>query len=297
MIILLVSIMVLCYTCQSLFTRLFSANYQGKDATLSSPVFAVCFGGFIGLATLLISGFSFAPAWPTVLFGLLNAAMLILYNTSLIEAGNRGSYSFLMIANLFGGIIVPLFVRVIFYGATLNSLQIIAVILMLISFVVMNARSLSLKGAGGSYYIWCALLFLANGLYSTIMDIQPQTMSNMGLPAQRTEMIAISYLGMALVSLAIEWMKGGKKRIVTGFSMGKKSALFALSCGIVATLASNLLLTLVTQVPSTILYTIDNGGVLVLSILCSFVIFKEKPTWEQVLGMVMAVASIIMISL
>ena len=293
----LVFIMVLCYTCQSLFTRLFSANYKGKVAALSTSVFAVCFGGFIGLATLLVNGFAFAPAWPTLLFGLLNAGMLILYNTSLIEAGNRGSYSFLMIANLFGGIIVPLFVRVLFYHASLSALQIIAVILMLISFVVMNARNLSLKGAGGSYYIWCLLLFLANGLYSAIMDIQPQTMSNMGLPAQRTEMIAISYLGMALVSLLIEFVKGGKDRIITGFKMGKKSALFAVSCGIVATLASNLLLTLVTQVPSTILYTIDNGGVLVLSILCSFVIFKEKPTWEQVLGMVMAVVSIVLISL
>lgn len=293
----LVTVMVLCYTCQSLFTKLYSANYQGKNVALSSPVFSICFGGFIGLATLAVGGFSFAPSWPTVLFGLLNAAMLLLYNTSLIEAGNRGSYSFLMICNMFGAIIVPLFVGVVFLGETLTLVQIIAIVLMLISFVVMNARSLSLKGASGAYYIWCALLFLANGLYSTIMNAQQQTMLSMSLPAQRTEMIAISYVGMALVSFIIQYVKGGRERIREGFSMGKKSALFVMMCCLVATLASNLLLYVLTQMPSSILYTIDNGGVLVLSILCSFVIFKEKPTWEQVLGMVMAVASIVMISL
>ena len=100
----LVGLMVLFFSFQSLFTRLYSAHYAGPDAGKATSVFSVCYGVFIAAASFLLGGMTFAPSWQTVLFGLLNAAMLILYNTSMIEAGNRGSYSFLMVSSLFGGI-------------------------------------------------------------------------------------------------------------------------------------------------------------------------------------------------
>ena len=102
----LLVLLVLFYTFQSLFTRMFSLNYAGPDASQSTSVFAICFGGFIGLATLVFRGFDFTPAWQTVLWGIANAFMLWLYNVSLIESGNRGSYAFLMIASMFGAIVV-----------------------------------------------------------------------------------------------------------------------------------------------------------------------------------------------
>ena len=48
---------------------------------------------------------------------------------------------------------------------------------------------------------------------------------------------------------------------------------------------------------SSILYIIDNGGVLVVSILYSLILFKESPKGEQVLGMCMAVTSIALINM
>lgn len=297
MIVLLVAILVVCYTCQSLFTRMYSAAYAGKDVSLSSPFFSICYGGLIGLGTLIIGKFQFAPSWQTVLYGVLNAAMLLLYNTSLIESGNRGSYSFLMICNMFGAIIVPLVVSGLFLGETVTFIQGIAIVLMLLSFIAMNMRSVSFKGASGAYYLWCGLLFLANGLYSTLMNVQQKAMAAAGLPSQRTEMLAIVYLGMALVVLISQFIKGGLPRLKQGFSMGKKSALFVLMCCTVATVAANLLLYLLNQVPSNVLFTIDNGGVLVLSVLCSCIFFKEKLKWEQVVGIGLAAISIVMISL
>ena len=213
----LLGFMVLFYSFQSLFTRLYSAHYKGPDSGQSTTAFNICFGAFIGLATLITGGFSFAPSWQTVLCGALNAGMLLLYNTAMIESGNRGSYSFLMIASLFGCIIVPLFVGAIFLGEQLTALQIAAIVLMLISFVVMNARTLSLKGSSGAYYFWCAMLFLSNGAFSTIMNLQQKAAASLGLGAQRTEMIAIVYLGMALAVLMMELVRGGKSRLLQGF--------------------------------------------------------------------------------
>ena len=79
--------------------------------------------------------------------------------------------------------------------------------------------------------------------------------------------------------------------------MGKKAALFALGSCVVATLASNMLMYLLGLMNTSVLYTIDNGGVLVMSAICSCVFFKEKLHWNQILGIALAAISIVMISL
>jgi len=289
----LVALIVLLYTFQSLFTKLYSLHYEGPANGQSTAVFSICFGGFIGLATLAANGFSFAPTWQTVGWGLLNAVMLWLYNASLIKAGERGSYAFVMIANLFGAIILPMLVGIFFLGEKLTALQALAIGLMLVSFVVMNARSISFKGASGAYYFWCAALFVANGLYATIMNVQQELSAGM----QNTEMLAISYIGSALVVLIAQAVRGQLRPLAAGFRMGKKSALFTLSCCIVATIASNMLLYLLSQMDSSVLYTIENGGVIVMSAIFSSILFKEKMRWEQVLGIVIATVSIVLLSL
>jgi multidrug transporter EmrE-like cation transporter len=69
---------------------------------------------------------------------------------------------------------------------------------------------------------------------------------------------------------------------------------FAIVC---ATIAVHLVLYVLTLVDATVLYTIDNGGVLVLSVLYSRILFKEKLSAAQVVGIALAAISIVMLSL
>ena len=218
----LVALMILFFSFQSLFTRLYSANYAGPDASKATPVFSVVYGVFIAAASFLLGGMTFAPSWQTILLGLLNAGMLVLYNTSIIEAGNRGSYSFLMVASMFGGILVPMAIGQFFLGETpLTALQLPAVLMMLASLVLMNVRTISFKGASKSYYIWCLALFFANGLYGAINNLQTVVMEG----AQRTEMLTILYLCSARAAIGLELCQGQGKQLAAGLKMGKKSCL------------------------------------------------------------------------
>ena len=290
---LMVFLMIMCFSFQSLFTRLYSANYIGKNAGMATPVFSVCYGLFIAVTSFVLGGMSFAPSWQTWGLGLLNALMLVLYNTSMIEAGNRGSYSFLMVASMFGGILVPMFIGVCFLGESLKGLQIVAVLLMLVALVLMNLRTISFKGASKAYYLWCIALFFANGLYGAILNLQAQVMNG----AERTEMLTILYACSALTAALPQLTRGKGKELKEGFKMGKKAALFLVITCVSATAAANLLLYILTLMESSVLYTIDSGAVLVVSILYSLFLFKEKPTWEQVVGMTVAVASIVLINI
>jgi len=297
MVALLTVVMIVGYSLQPLFTRLYSTNYAGSDAGQSTTIFSICFGGLIGLATLVMNGFHFAPVWQTVVCGAVNAALLLLFNMSMIEAGNRGSYSFMMICSLFGCIIVPLTAGALFLGESINALQGAAIVLMLISFVVMNARSISLKGSSGAYYFWCAVHFLVNGLFATLMNLQQKLVAPLGIGDQRGEMLTIIYLGMSLAVLAVQLIKNGVPYVLQGMRMGKKSFLYVVLCSVVAILGANSLLSLLSMMDSGILYTLENGGVLILSAIFSFAIFKEKPSVDQLVGIVLAIVSIVMLSL
>ncbi len=289
----LVTVIVILFSFQSLFTRLYSASYAGSDKGRATAVFSVTYGVFIAAASFFLGGMSFLPSWQTLLLGLVNAGMLILYNTSIIEAGNRGSYSFLMVASMFGSILVPMAVGVLFLGETLSGLQIVAVLLMLASLVLMNLRTISLKGASKAYYIWCLVLFLSNGSFNAVNNLQTQVMNG----DQRTEMLTILYLGSALAVIISECARGQGSKLLEGFKMGKKAGIFLLITCLSAAAGANLLLYALTLMESSIFFTIESGAVLVLSILYSLVLFKEKPRWEQVLGMLVAVASIVLINI
>lgn len=284
--VLFVALMVVMFSLQSLFTRLYSMHYAGKDASQASTVFSITYGVLIAVSSWIAGGCSFSPGWTTWLLGLLNACMLALYNRSMIEAGNRGSYAFLMVASMFGGILVPLAVDVVFLGVSLSLMQGLAVVLMLLSLVLMNAQGISVRTQKRGYFAWCAALFLSNGLYGTLMDLQARMMSG----AQRSEMLTILFASSALIA-ALPQVKCWRE-MKQGFHMGGKPCTFLLACCVCATAAANLLLWLLPRMNASILYTIDNGGVLVLSMGYAMLLFHEKPRRIQLAGMALAMLSI-----
>lgn len=288
---LLIAFMIFCYTVQSLFAKYFALHYDGNSST-ASLVFAVIFGGFIAVATLVSGGFAFAPSALTVALGLANAVVLVAYQLALIGASVRGSYAILNLCMLFGGIIVPMITSTIMLDQSLTGLQIAAVAVMLAAFVLLNIQGASMTGTKRGYWPLCLLLFLSNGLYGAINSLQANLMDG----AERTEMITIGYLGSAILAFAaVAVMRRGKT--LSDFKLKPKAIGFAAGCCIAATVAVNVVMYLYTVVNTTVLSTLDNGGVMVTSSLCALFLFGERPTKLQFCGLGLALCSIIMLSL
>ena len=64
-----------------------------------------------------------------------------------------------------------------------------------------------------------------------------------------------------------------------------------------ATIAVNLFLYTMSGINLTVLNVVDNGGVLVVSAILAFVLFKEKPAPRTIAGIVLSCASIVMLCL
>jgi len=288
---LLVALNIIFYTCQTFFNKLYSNAYQGAPSA-ATPVFSLVYGLIVGLSTLACTGFAFAPSQITWTLGLVNGLMLFLFNLGMIQAARTGPYSFQSIIMLFGCVLPPLLFATLVWGDTLSGLQLAGIAFVLVSFVVINCKGLRLKNVKKSFFGWVALVFLTNGLYSIIMDAQQR----LAMKTEKTEMIVITFLTSALISV-VYLLLTQKGKSLSSFAMGRKAALFAVFSSISAAAAVNMIMYLLGLVQMTVLYAIENGSILVLSILLSAVVLKEKLEKHTLVGIALGLLGIVLLSL
>ena len=278
------------YTGQTFFNKLYSSTYEGPAGS-ACPVFSIIYGLIVSVVTFALNKGRFAPSAVTVLLGVFNGCILFLYNLGMIQAARRGPYTFQSIVMLFGSIVVCLVFSAGFWGDHITPMQLVGIAVMLLSFVALNAGGLKLAGVRKGYYFWVFLLFFSNGFYGVFMDSQQRV-----FPSERNEMIILTFASLSVLSLAY---LGSRERgkIGSAFVMSRRALVFAVMSSLCAAFAVFILMILLKHVPSYILFTINNGGVLVLSAVLSFIILKEKPTKLTVLGVLLAVTSIVMLSI
>ena len=68
-------------------------------------------------------------------------------------------------------------------------------------------------------------------------------------------------------------------------------------CLLSSAAAINLQVYILPKVNLTVLYTTENGGIMLLSALYSFILFKEKFSRKKIFGIVFAVVSIVALSI
>lgn len=274
--------LILLYTMQSFFCKRYTDSYPG-DPDAASPVFSV-FSGFVTAFVTLIFALFVLPfhfSWQVCLLGVLNGAVLAGYNFSMIQAARRGPYSVQMVFMLSGGILLPAFVAFI-YGDRLAISQWLSVALILIS-IVMVSKKPGEKFSSGNVLFWvfCLGLFVFNGAYGTLFDIQQNRLEVTALA--KNEMIMITFCTSALLN-ALMGLCRRKKQFVADFKQSKKSFLYLLLCALVTAGAINLLVFIMPLINITVLYTFDNAGVLLFSVLCSFFFLKEKLSAMNLVG-------------
>lgn len=283
---------VLGYMFASFFNKLFAIRYKG-DSSVATPVYTSLFGLIVSLGALSIGcGFRPAPSWQTLVFGLCSAVILFLYNRAAIGAAQTGPYALQSIFASTGSVLIPSLFSVIYWGDSLSPMQIAGIIVMVAAFVVINGRGLIVKGLNRRYVLWIAVLFAANGTFGAVLDSQGRVM----MAAERSEMIAVTYIGAALISM-IYLAVTRRGEVAKAFRMDRLTALYILLAGVCTTAAVYLIMEALAGISTAIVYTIANGGVLALCVLLSALVLKEKMSRNMVAGIVMSVISMALMSL
>ena len=312
---LLIGAIILLYTLQSLFSKMFNDAYPG-DAKHSPDVFAVASGIIVALVSLFFSGFKFGEfRWETLLLGLVNAGILYGYDQFIIKASGKGPYSIMMVFNLGGGIIVPALVTPLLpfgpFNPALFGVQMVAIVIICTSIYLVSAKKEDTTETNGkkpnlkAFFAISALLAIMNGLYGVIFVVHNGIMSNVfsclgtedaiftAVSQQKQLLVIYSFLGVAIIS-AIRLLVTEKKSVLVPFKQSKKSFLYLILASIVSAMAVNVLVLLVGVVNETLLYTFDNAGVMLLSALASAIIFKDRLSTKNIIGCIVMTVALVM---
>lgn len=313
----IIALVVLLYTLQSLFTRFYTDNYPG-DKSLTTPVFAVVCGLIVTAVSFIFSGFSYSCGWITILLGVANAVVLYGYDAFIIKASSTGPYSILMTFSLTGGIVVPAIVSWMFsdfFGARFSWVQLVSMLVIFSSVLLISKKdgedldsydnngvlkinnddnilnTHNNKGLKVFFLIICTLLGLANGLYGVLLTTQQQLTG----VAEKEEMVAVTFIGAALISL-VQLIVKEKKNTLKAFKQTKMSLTFLLLTALISALAINVLVIALDGTDTTLVYTFDNAGVLLLSAVASAIFFKEKLSRRNVIGCIVMSLGLIAMS-
>ena len=288
---LVMAIMILFCTLQSLLCRKYSDHYPG-DPDLASPVFTIFSGLIVAIISFLLCGTGIHISPLTLLLGTVNGLTLVAYNTFIIKASQTGPYSILMFFSISGAIVIPLLVAGVAFGETPSTVQIVCILVILGSVYLVSKKDDEELVKRRSFWIACGGLALANGCYGTLLDCQ-QRLTGV---SEKEEMVALTYTCAILLSAALLFGKA-KKKVLPAMKQNKKSLFYLLGSSISIATATHMLVGLIDKIDLSILYTFDSSSVLILSVLCSWIFFKEKLSFMNMLGCVTMCASLICMSL
>lgn len=254
-------------------------------ASAVSAVVLLVWGGFGASSTFtLILGTAFGLV--TALQAIFNLAALAL-----------GPMSYTTVIVSFSTVITALSGK-LFFGENIYAVQIIGIVLMLVSFVFAVDKKSEEKSANLRWLIVCGLAFIFSGGIGIMQKIH-QTSSFKG---ELNAYLVIAFVASTVVSAAVAiflYLKGSKDSPVSKKALPAidKRFIFMLVLmiinGVSVAVNHKLNLYLSGVMDSATFFPIVNGGGLVLSTVAALIIFRERLSVKQWIGLGVGILSVI----
>lgn len=257
---------------------------------------AISYGAaaLVGLISLFI--WQSPVSLPTIVCALIYACVVVSLQTVSIVAMKLGALSMTALFVMYG-MIIPSLAGPLFWGEPFGILQGVGITMMVASLWLL--RDKSEKGEtekadkSSSFIKWIILAivaFLLSGMAGVMEKIHQSTNGK----DEKTAFVFIACLFMLIFS-SLGGLVTHKNR---GSALSRKPLLiFGLISGIVIGLYSLVNLTLAGNLDSMIYYPVANGGAMLLTVIISFTVFKEKTTMEKIIGTAIGLIGIIALSL
>jgi len=187
---------------------------------------------------------------------------------------------------------IPVVFGFIYYGDSINILKIAGICLALISIYFTSKKENSAEGINRNYILVPIILFVCTGLLDLILIYSQDTYEivNKGLELEFSSMLYTTAGCIGVPILIFKFLKGHKiefKNVIAGIGLGIPNVLsivFFLKC--------------LNHFPeSTFVFPINNMGIVATSAIFARVLFKEHLSKINWLGILIAMLSILLISI
>ena len=187
---------------------------------------------------------------------------------------------------------IPVIFGFIYYGDSINILKVTGIFLALISIYFTSKKESSADGINRNYILVPIILFVCTGLLDLILIYRQETYEivNKGLELEFSAMLYTTAGCIGVPILIFKFLKGHEielKNVIAGIGLGIPNVLsivFFLKC--------------LNHFPeSTFVFPINNMGIVATSAIFASILFKEHLSKINWLGIVIAMLSILLISI
>lgn len=262
------------------------------DSSLrSGAVFGMCSAIFSFALFFIINGCTIKLSLYSVLNSLLKSlcgSVYALIGYKIIAEGGLAPYMLFLMS---GGMAVPAVLGWIFLGEPFSFLRLFGVITIIAGIAVSNS---DIKKMNKKLLLMCTVVFVLNGFVSLLSKLhQTNTEWN---AVGTTDYVLIGCICGFIINMVTRLFMGQKKETEAESAVGKEKKLGSifklllpflviLLYSAVGNVSSFLQLEGAKNLPASVLYPLITGGSIVLSGVCDFLFFEEKPNVGQWIGM------------
>ncbi len=232
-----------------------------------------------------ITDFSFASAGLGILFGILVLAQSYTYMWAL----EIGPFSYTSVIVSLASLIAA--VSGLFFGESIDIFQYFGMGIMVFCIIFSTDKNNGGRKSSLKWLLVALMSCVTNGLVGVMQKIHQSTVYK----EQSTAFLVSAFAFMAVVS-AIIWLHERKKAGEARFDPNSKQIVFALISGAVFAVPHVANLYLAGAMPSAVFFPIINTGGLILTLLAATVLFKERLTRLQWLGIALGLISSLFVS-
>jgi drug/metabolite transporter (DMT)-like permease len=231
-----------------------------------------------------ITDFSFTSAGFGIVFGVLVLAQSYTFMWAL----EVGPFSYTTVIVSLATLIAA--VSGLFFGESIDLFQYFGMGVMVLCIVFSTDKNNGSRKTSLKWLVIALVSCLTNGFVGIMQKIHQNT----EYKAQSTAFLVSAFAFMTVVS-ALLWLYERKKSGESKFNPNAKQIAFALISGATFAVPHTANLYLAGAMPSAVFFPIINTGGLILTLLAATLLFKEKLTRVQIIGIVLGLVAIVII--
>ena len=273
---------------QSLLHKQYAIESHDPISVHLFNLFAAVASVITVLAAVLISGDGLTAHTPTIIYGVIFGIGFVVTTSALNICIESGSMSLTNLIMSFS-VVLPTIWAVLFLGDRFRLTTGIGFVLLVFSLFLFNYRNETLE-VNRKWLIWVIILFAANGGCAVMQKIHQTDYP--GLYQREYLLIGMSIYAAANLFIVLFYKdKSGLKNAV------KYGILLAAPEGVANVIANMLVMMLNSMISATVEYPAVAAGSIIWAFIWAVFIYKEKMSKIQTAGVVIAVASIIILNI
>lgn len=283
----------------NLTSQITKNSFVKKYDSAADKYLFIAFGCIVSVAVLFMSGGIKTLSLFTFLTACGFGALTLIQSYFMLRAYDSGSFAYTsVIVSL--STIIPAFSGAIFWDETLYPAQIAGIVLLIACFMLCVGKDKEKKQMSVKWLVYVFLAFLSTGFIGVMQKVHQSSAYANELNGFLIISFAISAISAGICAvIAVNRKTDGQNTAENSEEKTKKGAIYPILIilsGVGVALNNVINLYLSGKVASAVFFPIVNGGGLILVTLCAVVLYREKLSVKQWIGIIVGIISVVLLS-